>query len=94
VDAETGQGIWTHRAEGDFWASPSIVDGKMFIGTRAGDFYVFAATREKNLLHSAKFSSRISATPVAANGTLYVATMTHLYAIGSGSKPSEVKPAP
>ena len=82
VDAATGQRCWTHDAKGDFWASPSVVDGKVYIGTRKGDFYVFATGREKNLLHSAEFGAPISASVVAANGTLYVATMRELVAIG------------
>jgi outer membrane protein assembly factor BamB len=82
VDAVTGRPLWTHEAKGDFWASPFVADGKVYIGTRKGDFYVFAATREKNLLHTADFGAPISATAVAANGTLFVATMRELFAIG------------
>jgi outer membrane protein assembly factor BamB len=89
VDAATGEGIWTHQAKGDFWASPFVADGKVYIGTRKGDFYVFAATREKNLLHTIELGAPISATPVAANGTLYVGTMTHLYAIGGSGEPGK-----
>ena len=66
-----------------FWASPLVADGKVFIGTRKGDTYVFAAAREKKLLHTVEFKVPISASAVAANGTLYIATMTHLYAIAA-----------
>jgi outer membrane protein assembly factor BamB len=82
VDAATGQPLWTHEAKGDFWASPFVADGKVYIGTRKGDFYVFAASREKKLLHTAEFGAPISATTVAANSTLYIATMRELIAIG------------
>jgi outer membrane protein assembly factor BamB len=81
VEAATGKGLWTHDAKGDFWASPFVVDGKMYIGTRKGDFYVFEASREKKLLHTVEFGVGISATPVAANGALYVSTMRELYAL-------------
>lgn len=80
VDADTGQGVWVHALNGETWASPLVADGRVYIGTRRGWFHVLAAGREKKVLHEAQFGSAISATVVAANGTLYVATMTHLYA--------------
>lgn len=81
VDSRTGQRLWTHEIRGECWASPCIADGKVYLGTRRGDFLVFAAAREKRLLHSIELNTPISATAVAANGTLYVATMTNLYAV-------------
>lgn len=82
VDAKTGAAIWTHEARGDFWASPFVADGKVYIGSRKGDFYIFAAGREKKVLSSVELGRPISATPVAAHGTIYVATMEDLFAIG------------
>jgi hypothetical protein len=81
VDAATGKPFWTHGCNGLFWASPYVADGKVYIGSRAGDFWVFAAAREKRVLFETKFPTKISATVTAANGVLYIATMTHLYAI-------------
>jgi outer membrane protein assembly factor BamB len=81
VDAATGRACWTHEIHGDAWASALVADGKVYVGTRAGDFYVFAAGREKRVLSSFTLGAPISATPIAANGVLYVATMTHLYAV-------------
>jgi len=40
------------------------------------------ASREKELLSSFQFKQPISATACAANGILYIGTMTHLYAVG------------
>ncbi len=81
VDAQTGQPLWTHQFRGDFWASPLVADGKVYVGTRRGDFHVFAAGREKRLLSEVDLDDPISATAVAANGVLYVTTMTRLYAL-------------
>ena len=53
----------------------------MYLGTRAGSFYVWAATREKQVLMEQDWKTPISATATAANGVLYVATMQNLYAI-------------
>ena len=81
VDAETGQPCWTHEIKGEAWASPLVADGKVYLGTRSGTFYVFAASREKKVLSTIDLGHPISSTATAANGVLYVATMTRLYAV-------------
>ena len=83
VDAATGAGIWTHDVKSESWASPLVADGKVYFATRRGEFLTFAASREKRLLAEVNLGAGVSATPVAANGTLYVATMTHLHAISA-----------
>jgi outer membrane protein assembly factor BamB len=81
VDADTGQVCWTHDIEGEAWASPLAVDGKVYMGTRSGMFYVFKLSREKTLLSSFNLGQPISSTAAAANGLLFVATMNRLYAL-------------
>lgn len=81
VDAHTGQPLWTQELKGEVWASALIADGKVYLGTRRGDFWVFALSREKKVLSQLELGAPISATPVAANGVLYVGTMTQLYAL-------------
>lgn len=81
IDAATGRACWTHEIKGDAWASPLVADGKVYLGTRNGSFYVFAASREKKVLATLELGTPISSTATAANGVLYVATMTHLYAL-------------
>src|SRR2546430_1428135 len=72
LDAKTGAELWTHEAKGEFWASPLVADGKVYIGSRRGDFLVFAAGRDKKLLGVMELKDPIAATAVAANGTLYI----------------------
>ncbi len=85
VDAETGAAVWEQEMKGDFWASPLVADGKVFVGTRKGDFWVLAASREKRVLSTIELKQPISATTTAANGVLYVATMNRLIAIEQGA---------
>ncbi|MCX6929830.1 MAG: PQQ-binding-like beta-propeller repeat protein [Verrucomicrobia bacterium] len=87
VEAQTGKPCWTHEIKGEAWASPMVADGKVYLGTRSGTFYIFAASREEKLLGTVEFGRPISATAVAANGVLYVATMSHLYAMRQGARP-------
>jgi len=86
LDAETGKPYWTEEIKGDAWASPLVADGKVYLGTRSGNFYVFAATKEKKILGTVELGDPISATATAANGVLYVATMRHLYAAAVRSR--------
>jgi outer membrane protein assembly factor BamB len=83
VDVRTGKACWTHEIDGEVWASPYVADGKVYLGTRSGKFYVFGAAREKKVLAEIDLGEPISATTTAANGVLYVATMSELYAVGT-----------
>lgn len=81
IDAETGQGYWTHELRRDVWGSTLVADGKVYVGSLGGDFWVFAAEKEKRVLASVRFDDPVASTPVAANGVLYVPTMKRLYAL-------------
>ncbi len=81
LDAETGKPHWTHEIKGEVWASPMVADGKVYLGTRSGEFWVFAASKERQVLSSIEIGSPIAATTTAANGVLYIATMNRLYAV-------------
>ncbi|MEN6577167.1 MAG: PQQ-binding-like beta-propeller repeat protein [Phycisphaerales bacterium] len=81
IDAATGQVCWAHETKGDIWASTLVADGKVYVGTQRRDFWVLAAGREKKVLSEVRLDSAAAATPVAANGVLYVTTMKKLYAL-------------
>jgi outer membrane protein assembly factor BamB len=81
VEAATGRPRWTHDVKGELWATPLVADGRVYCATRRGELLTFAAHPEKRLLAEVMLDKPISATPVAANGVLFVATMTHLYAL-------------
>jgi hypothetical protein len=85
LSAETGKPYWTHEIKGDVWGSPMVADGKVYLGTRSGEFWVFAARKEKKVVSTVELGSPISATTTVANGVLYVATMSHLYAVQKGA---------
>ncbi len=81
LDLATGQPHWTHDIQGEVWGSPMVADGKVYLGTRKGEFLVFAASKEKKVLSTLELGNPISATTTVANGVIYVATANHLYAI-------------
>jgi len=81
IDAETGQSFWKHKLGQDSWSSALVADGKIYVGSRGSDFWVLKEGKELILLSSVKLDSPIHSTPVAANGTLYISTMSKLYAV-------------
>jgi outer membrane protein assembly factor BamB len=81
IDIQTGKAIWTHEIRGDAWSSPFIADGKVYQGTQGGMLYAFALSRDKKVLQAMELGSAVSASPVAANGVLYVASMNRLFAV-------------
>jgi outer membrane protein assembly factor BamB len=80
-DAGDGHEYWKADIQGEVWASPLVADNKLYLGTRDGVFYIFAATREKKLLNETDFSAPISSTAAAANRTIFIATATKLFAV-------------
>ena len=81
LDAETGKPYWTHDVTGEVWASPLVADNKVYIGTRSGAFYIFAANKVKQVIAHIELGEPVSATATAANGVLYVVTMSRLFAL-------------
>ncbi|TWU34338.1 outer membrane protein assembly factor BamB family protein [Novipirellula artificiosorum] len=81
INAETGEAYWTEDIGREVWGSTLVADGKVYVGTRAGDFWIFAADKVKQPIAHIQFDSPIHTSPVAANGVLYVATLKRLYAI-------------
>ena len=80
VETGTGKICWVQETNGDIWGSTLVADGKLYVGTCRGDFWIMAATREKKVFQTIQFDSPIHGSPVAANGVLYVTTMHWLYA--------------
>jgi outer membrane protein assembly factor BamB len=72
-DAETGQCYWDHESNSIVWGSTLVADRKVYMPTPKG-LFVLAAGKEKKVLSQVNVGATIDATPVAANGTLYVAS--------------------
>jgi len=81
LDAETGQCYWTHETHGQMVGSTLVADGKVYTGNASGKLTILAASKEKKLLNEVHVGSAIHATPVAANGVLYIASQGYLYAV-------------
>ncbi len=83
LDAATGKELWIHDTKGHIWGSPLVADGRMYIGNEDGYLTILPARREykKEDVVEVDMTSPIYSSPIAANGVLYIATHTHLFAI-------------
>lgn len=104
LDANTGQHFWTHDMKAHMWGSTLVADGKVYVGDEDGDLVVLAATKEKKILSTITEKGRqldgpnlgapVYSTPVVANGVLYVASNTHLYAFYDEARAKAVSDQP
>jgi outer membrane protein assembly factor BamB len=91
LDAETGKPYWIHNSGAHIWGSTLLVDGKVYFGNEDGDSVVLAANKEGGdvvegqkqgkVLGKVNVGQAIYGTPIVANGTMYIATQSHLFAI-------------
>lgn len=81
LDAKTGQKYWVHDLKAGVWGSPLWVDDKVYIGTEDGDVWVFKHGKQPSQPKKIDVGGPIRSSVVAVDGTLFVMTESHLYAI-------------
>ena len=93
LDAKTGKPHWVYDMLAACWASPMIVDGKVYVGDEDGDISSFrhssnpeeAMKDEDGELrpHYGEINmlNSVYTTPVVADNVLYISNRTHLFAI-------------
>lgn len=93
LDASTGELHWRYDTSAHIWGSVLVADGRVYVGIEDGFLVSAPATKEhdkKNVIE-VDFGTPIYSSPIAANGVLYVATFTHLYAIATTNKAEKPK---
>ncbi len=91
-DAKSGQQHWSHDTFAATWASPLIVDDKVYVTDEDGDVAIFGLSADPVValpkvngapqpLREISMVEPIYSTPIFANGVLYLATRTMLFAI-------------
>ena len=65
------------------WASPILIDGKVYLGDEDGDIVVMAHGKEKKLLAEMNMGSAVYGTIVPANGVLFINNRSQLFAIAN-----------
>lgn len=85
LDSATGKVHWTHDMFAAAWGSPLITDGKVYIGDEDGEVSIFKlGEKESNEpMGVMDMGNSVYSTPIVANGVLYIANRTHLFAIAA-----------
>jgi outer membrane protein assembly factor BamB len=99
-DLASGKQLWTKVLGTLQKSSPVLADGKLYIGTENGKFYILrpgatgAEVLDEDLLGQPGHPEPVIASPAIANGRIYVTTFGpptnpsasgHVYAIGKGT---------
>ncbi len=108
-DLKTGKEVWTKRLGTLQKGSPVLADGKIYVGTENGKFFILrptatgAETLDEDLIGAAQNPEPILASPAISDGRIYVVTMSpveevkgssgHVYAIGTRKPRAAAKPA-
>lgn len=87
-DLKTGARLWEKTLGTLQKGSPLLADGKLYVGTENGKFYILrpgatgVEVLDEDLLGTAQAPEPIVASPIVADGRIYVTSMDALYAIG------------
>ena len=84
LDEKTGKPYWVYETNAETWSSPLVADWKIYIGTKS-KLVTLAVGKELKLLSEVRLGSTAYATPVAANGTLFVCSQSYLWAVQKGA---------
>lgn len=85
MDANTGEVYWSYDSFSRIWGSTLVAGGKVLLGNEDGDLLIIDHGKDKPEVEMINMGAPVYSSPVVANGILYVATQTHLYAIGDES---------
>ncbi len=86
ADAVEGKELWKQRLGGNYSASPTLADGKIFCLDEDGVMHVLSTGEHFEELAVNKLDGRTLATPAFVESAIYLRTEGHLYRIEAGSK--------
>ncbi len=89
LNVQSGKRYWSYDALSQLYASPLVVDDKIYVPNEDGDVMVFRLSGDPEIaMHDGEpvavcyVGSSVYSSPIFANGTLYVGTRKELIAIG------------
>jgi outer membrane protein assembly factor BamB len=87
LDAKTGKEYYSEKIHGGIYrGSPLYADGKIYYSCQDGTVTVVKAGPKFEVLAVNKLSDKINASPVVANGRIYIRGWDNLYAISADGK--------
>ena len=98
-DVNTGKQLWLQNLGTIQKASPVLADGKLYVGTENGKFFILKPTAtgaeilDQDQLGTEAQPEAIIASPAVSNGRVYVVTDANVYAIGKKSQSQPATPS-
>ncbi|PTN08224.1 outer membrane protein assembly factor BamB [Mangrovibacterium marinum] len=80
-DAQTGELEKEQELDGEFYSSPIIAEGKIYLFNTDGTMHIFSADKDFELLDSFETGERTYATPAFTNGRIVVRTDESIYCV-------------
>ena len=99
-DVNSGKQLWLQNLGTIQKASPVLADGKLYVGTENGKFFILKPTAtgceilDQDQLGTEALPEVIIASPAVSNGRIYVVSDSALYAIGKKTSQSSSAPPP
>ncbi len=82
-EAKSGKVVWKSRLSGDVYASPVLIDDKVYTIDEKGVCHVFAPEpKALRVLARNEVGEPVFSTPAVANGRLYIRGKSHLICVG------------
>ncbi len=81
LDAVSGEQHWQERIGGNFSASPTFADGRIYFLDEEGKTTVVASGKKFEVLASNQLEGRTLASPAMVDSSIFLRTDTHLYRI-------------
>lgn len=82
-ELKTGNEVWEvkTRPGGSSWSSMIAAEGRLYVLTKQGDTFVFAASPKYELLETNRLGESTNASIAVADGELFIRTDKHLWCI-------------
>ncbi len=99
-DANTGKQLWLKNLGTIQKASPVLADGKLYVGTENGKFFILkpsatgAEILDEDQLGTEALPEAIIASVAVSNGRVYLVSDSNIYAIGRKSNQTTPQPPP
>src|SRR4029079_3301799 len=99
-DVNTGKHLWLKNLGAIQKASPVLGDGKLYVGTENGKFYILKPSAtgceilDEDQLGTEALPEAIIASVAVSNGRVYLVSDSNLYCIGKKTKGTTNQPAP
>ena len=82
-NSKTGERYWYHDFDDGFYSSPVIAGDLVYLADMLGNFLIFKAAEEFELVSTCEMGERVVATPAFMHNRIYIRGINHLFCIGN-----------